>query len=72
MLMNVTQTAEHLGIPARQVYYYCSKGLIPHIRIGRLVRFSEDQIKRWIEAGGSSLPDGRNGAQQGGNDGNVI
>ena len=72
MLMDVTQTAKHLGIPARQVYYYCSKGLIPHVRIGRTVRFSENQIRRWIETGGSPLPGRCDRAQQGGDDDNSI
>jgi hypothetical protein len=44
--------------------------LIPHIRIGRTIRFSEDQIRDWIKAGGSPLVEDHENGQEGGSHAN--
>lgn len=55
MLMNVEQVAERLGVNAKRIYYYCERGFLPHIRIGRQIKFSSDQIDHWLEHGGTPL-----------------
>ena len=43
---NYKRTAEVIGVPIGTVYYWVSKGEIPHLRLGnRLVRFDSDEIK---------------------------
>ena len=55
MLMNVEQVAEKLGVTPKRVYYYCAQGFLPHVHIGRQIKFSSDQIEGWIERGGTPL-----------------
>ncbi len=55
MLMKVEQVAEKLGVTTKRVYYYCARGFLPHVRIGRQIKFSSDQIDRWIAEGGTPL-----------------
>ena len=52
-LLTADQVAARLGIHPDQVYYHARKGQIPSVRIGRSVWFVEDQIDRWLEAGGT-------------------
>ena len=56
-LLTAVQVACRIGMHPDQVYYHARKGQIPSIRIGRCIRFSEDQIERWLEAGGTPKPD---------------
>jgi len=55
MLLDVAQVAERLGVTPKRVYYYVARGFLPTVRIGRQIKFSSDQIERWIEAGGTPL-----------------
>lgn len=58
MLLTVLQVAELLQVNVTRVYEVCRLGLLPHVRIGRQVRISEDELKDWIQNGGTSLPGG--------------
>jgi len=55
MLQDVNDIAAMLGMTTKQVYYYCRQGTLPHIRLGRQIKFSGDQIQRWLDDGGSPL-----------------
>ncbi len=66
MLMSAEEVAKLLGVSTKQIYYYCRQGTCPHIRIGRQVKFSSDQIDRWLDAGGTPLPGGRSDQRRGG------
>lgn len=44
-LMTATELAGFLGLPRRSVYYWANKGVIPHVRIGRSLRFAPDQVR---------------------------
>jgi len=44
------QAAKMLGISKRTFWEYRNKGEIPIIRLGRLVRFSVDDLRRFIDA----------------------
>lgn len=50
-VLTYKQTAEVLGLPLGTLYSMVSKGQIPHFRMGgRLVRFSKDEIEKWLFA----------------------
>lgn len=51
-LMNVTQTAEYLGVPVSTIYNLSMKAKIPHSHIGKLLRFRKADIDVWLENGG--------------------
>jgi excisionase family DNA binding protein len=40
-------------LPSSTIYDYARRGIIPSVRIGRLVRFRRADVERFIEAGGS-------------------
>lgn len=44
------QAAAMLGISVRTLWTYRNAGEIPVVRIGRLVRFAVDDLRRFIEA----------------------
>jgi len=56
-LLTADQVAVRLGFHPDQIYYRARKGQIPSVRIGRSVWFVEDQIDRWLEAGGTPESD---------------
>ena len=42
----VKQLAEMLGVPVSQVYRKTREGELPHIRIGKYIRFDPDEVVR--------------------------
>lgn len=52
-LISVAQLAERLGERKLRIYELCQQGMIPHVRIGRSVRFDPDAVREWIDAGGT-------------------
>ncbi len=62
-LLTITQVATILQVPPSRVYELARQRLIPVVRLGRQVRVDEDELRRWIKAGGQSL--GRTGVQKG-------
>ena len=48
LLMTPQQAAEALAISPRKLWGMTSSGEIPHIRIGRCVRYPVDELKLWI------------------------
>ena len=51
------EVADRLKVSVPRVYEMARKNLIPCVRMGRQVRFSERAIREWIEAGGQGLKD---------------
>lgn len=47
-LLTADQVAEMLQVDKSWVYAACRSGRIPHIRLGRYVRFSEPAIEEWM------------------------
>jgi len=47
-LLTADQVAEMLQVDKSWVYAACRSGRIPHIRLGRYVRFSEPAIENWM------------------------
>ncbi len=51
-LMNVKQTAEYLGVPVSTIYAYSMRSKIPHLHVGKLLRFRKSDIDGWLSEGG--------------------
>ena len=50
LLLTATQAAESLAISPRKLWGMTASGEIPCIRLGRCVRYSVDDLHRWIDA----------------------
>jgi excisionase family DNA binding protein len=48
-LLNMVEVAEMLGVEESTVYSWTHRKTIPHIKIGRLLRFRESDIAAWLE-----------------------
>ena len=48
-LLNVQEIAESLGVKPSTIYQWTHQGFIPHVKLGRLLRFKEADIVNWIE-----------------------
>ncbi len=51
-LVHAKDVGDLLGISAKQIYNLSRDGIIPVVRVGRLLRFDLAKITRWIEDGG--------------------
>jgi excisionase family DNA binding protein len=48
MLLTAKQVSELLQVPERWVYQAARDGRMPHVRLGRYVRFESEQIDDWV------------------------
>ena len=48
-LLDAKQTAKILAISPRKLWSLTNSGQIPHVRIGRSVRYSIDDLIEWID-----------------------
>lgn len=48
-LVNVDTAAELLGVQVSTLYAWCEQERVPHVRLGRALRFDPDVLRRWIE-----------------------
>ncbi|OGS22985.1 MAG: hypothetical protein A2252_06215 [Elusimicrobia bacterium RIFOXYA2_FULL_39_19] len=48
-LLTVQQVAEMLGLSPNTVYCWVCQKRIPYLKIGRLTKFSKEDINNWIE-----------------------
>ena len=48
-LLAAPEIAEYLGVPVSTIYKWTHEGFIPHVKIGRLVRFRNADVERWVE-----------------------
>lgn len=61
-LLTIEEVAQILRVSDSQVRYWVRLGYIPHIRLGRQIRFRLDDLDRWLrseEPIKSSLPNTR-------------
>ena len=49
-LLNVRGVSEWLQVKQCTIYLWAEQGLIPHLKLGRLLRFEPDEIKAWLQA----------------------
>ena len=50
LLLTPHQVAEALAISTRKLWEITAAGEIPHLRIGRCVRYPVQDLQRWIES----------------------
>ena len=48
--LDITTLAERLGIKRSTLYAWAEQGNIPHLKLGRLLRFDPDEIEAWLQA----------------------
>lgn len=49
LLLRPKEAAELLSISPRKLWSLTASGSIPYLRIGRLVRYSFDSLRDWID-----------------------
>jgi excisionase family DNA binding protein len=49
LLLRPTEAARALAISPRKLWSMTAGGEIPHIRLGRQVRYDPDDLRRWLE-----------------------
>ncbi len=49
-LIDLGAGADFVGKTKSAFYMDVHRGKVPHYRIGRLLRFDEDELSRWIDA----------------------
>ena len=55
-LLTVTELAEKFDSISRdRLYLMARSGQIPHVKIGRSVRFDEKRVAAWLDAGGTAV-----------------
>ncbi len=57
-LISAERTAEMLDEKIDAVYRFAREGILPCVRIGRKVKFSEKVLEEFIKTGGKALPGG--------------
>ncbi len=48
-LVNIREAADYLGLSTNTLYQWCSKRRLPHIKVGRLVKFDLQELDSWIK-----------------------
>lgn len=49
-LIDIGEVARMLGVKVSTIYAWVSQGLIPHIKLNRLVRFSRGEVVEWVQS----------------------
>jgi excisionase family DNA binding protein len=63
-LLDVRRTAQLLGCATRTVYRLSDSGKMPRpVRLGSLVRWRADELRRWIDAGCPAVRSMKRGAR---------
>lgn len=48
--LDIAALAERLRIKRSTIYAWAEQGSIPHLKLGRLIRFDPDEIEAWLRA----------------------
>jgi len=48
-LLNVTEVSEWLQVKRSTIYLWAEQSMIPHMKLGRLLRFDHDEIEAWLD-----------------------
>jgi len=59
-LMTAQELADALRYPISRVYELSRTGELPHIRLGRALRYDPAAVRAWLDAGGTAA-NGRDG-----------
>lgn len=63
-LLCAEEVAKILSVSKWRVYDLIQDGLLPAVHLGKQVRVRPDVLEKWIEQGGSRLPDNSESAKQ--------
>ncbi len=55
-LLEVQDVADYLGVRTDRVYREVRAGRLPHIRLGRAVRFRRESIEAWVDSRERGVP----------------
>ena len=47
-LLNAQEIADLLGVKKSTIYQWTHQGFIPHVKIGKLVRFKVNTVVNWV------------------------
>ena len=48
-LLSIDELSERIGVAKNTLYDWVSMGKIPHLKLGKLVRFEVVKIEQWLE-----------------------
>ena len=48
-LLNPQEMADCLGVEKSTIYQWTHQGFIPHIKLGKFVRFREGDVMQWLD-----------------------
>jgi len=48
-LIDIPTLSSLLSVKPKTIYDWVHRNTIPHIKLGKLVRFDENEIKKWLE-----------------------
>jgi len=48
-LIGIKELSAQIGVPVNTIYSWTSMRVIPFYKLGRLVKFNEEEIEKWIE-----------------------
>jgi excisionase family DNA binding protein len=54
-LLTPEQVAAKWGVPKSHVWRLAREGKVPHVKLGRYVRFHPDALDEWERAGGRGV-----------------
>ena len=49
-LLTPHEMAEYLGVKVSTIYQWTHIGYIPHMKLGRFVRFKENDVLEWLDS----------------------
>jgi excisionase family DNA binding protein len=48
-LLSVDDLSAKIGVAKNTIYDWVSMGKLPHLKLGKLVKFEADKIERWLQ-----------------------
>lgn len=54
-LLTAKEASVLLRVTPQRIYQMAREGSLPTVKVGRCVRFDKDQLRQWMERGGSPL-----------------
>jgi excisionase family DNA binding protein len=49
-LMDVLSVSQYIGVKVNTVYAWVNSRKIPHIKLGRLLKFNRNEIDTWVQS----------------------
>jgi excisionase family DNA binding protein len=57
VFLTINEISEYLNLKRSTVYSMVEAGEVPYYRIGRLIRFKQDEVDRWMDEHGKGCVD---------------